>query len=325
MGWLILLLLGAFAGLFVQLAEPLSQSIEVTPGVIVTAAGVVILVLICMQLSISISGLQSQVRHLAEDAALSQITPPPNRLPNAALVIIPALNEEATVANVVREVLVQGNRALVIDDGSTDNTSALAREHGAWVIRMPFTTGVGGALRAGLQFAKAHNFDIVVQCDADGQHPVAYLPHLIHSLVTRDCHMVIGSRFTDGPPQKMHIPRIRRVVMWILGVSASRAVGSNLTDVTSGFRAIRGELVAALADNMPSYYLGDTYEAVIAAGRAGYRIEEIAVPIGERLNGSSTANPVQAAKLTAKALITSAFHLHVRLPTPIAKNRYMEQ
>jgi hypothetical protein len=159
-----------------------------------------------------------------------------------------------------------------------------------------------------------HGYHTVVQCDADGQHPISHVNHLLAELVSADCDMVIGSRFASGRAEQMHVGALRRFAMWTLAASASRAVDGRITDVTSGFRAWRGQILFALADNLPAYYLGDTYEAVIAAGRAGYRVKEIPSPIGERLHGTSSASSLQAARLAARAFATAVLHLHVRLP-----------
>lgn len=313
-GWLGLLLLGALSSVFIRITEPLSSAIGVTPGVIVTAVGVLVLVLICIQLSISISGLQIQVRRLAEESALSKAVRNMQRAQGGVLVLVPALNEERTVGSVTRDLIANGLDVLVIDDGSTDRTREFALEAGASVVSMPYNTGVGGALRTGLRYAVINGYRIVVQCDADGQHPVSHIRDLLTALEADDCDMVIGSRFATGQAEHMSVSAIRRFAMWTLAASASRAVGSRMTDVTSGFRAWTGDLVFALADHLPAYYLGDTYEAVVAAGRAGYRIQEIPSPIGERLHGTSSASPIQAARLTARAFTTAVLHLHVRLP-----------
>jgi len=313
-GWIGLLLLGALSSVFVQVTEPLSSAIGVTPGVIVTAVGVLVLIAICIQLSISISGLQIQVRRLAEESALARTVRPNVERQAAVLAIVPALNEEATVARVVHDLLALGLNVLVIDDGSTDRTREFAADAGAIVITMPYNTGVGGALRTGLRFAVMNDYQTVIQCDADGQHPISHISELLAALESSDCDMVIGSRFATGQAERMHVGALRRFAMWTLASSASRAVGGRITDVTSGFRAWRGQILFALADHLPAYYLGDTYEAVIAAGRAGYRVKEIPSPIGERLHGTSSASPLQAARLTVRAFATAVLHLHVRLP-----------
>lgn len=229
------------------------------------------------------------------------------------LVVVPALNEAATVANVVASVRSAGFDVLVVNDGSTDDTSALAAGAGAAVVDLPFNLGVGAALRCGFKYAVRNGYSTVVQCDADGQHPVKHISALITAADETGAHMVIGSRFAADAGSSMVLHPLRRLAMWTLSSSASRATGTKITDASSGFRVIRGDLLRQLSLHLPTYYLGDTYEAVIAAGRAGYRVREIPAPLSERTHGKSSAGTLRATKLTARAFATAALHIHHRL------------
>ena len=237
---------------------------------------------------------------------------------SATLVVIPAWNEAATVATVVASVRAAGFDVLVVNDGSTDRTSALAAGAGAVVVDLPFNQGVGAALRCGFKYAVRTGYSAVVQCDADGQHPVEHIVALLDAADATGAHMVIGSRFAPDAGSSMAVHPVRRLAMWTLSSSASRAAGAPITDASSGFRVIRGDLLRQLAIHLPTYYLGDTYESVIAAGRAGYRVREIPAPLSERLHGTSSAGTLRAAKLTARAFVTAALHIHRRLDPPTA-------
>jgi hypothetical protein len=115
----------------------------------------------------------------------------------------------------------------------------------------------------------------------------------------------------------MEISRLRRVAMWILARSASRATGTNLTDTTSGFRLIREPLLGQFSEVFPVNYLGDTFEAVVSAGRAGYTVTEIPTRIQDREHGQSSASPWRAAQFTVKAIAVALLHLQPRLqPRP---------
>ena len=103
--------------------------------------------------------------------------------------------------------------------------------------------------------------------------------------------------------------------MKLLASNASRATGSKLTDVTSGFRIIGGKLLREFSQSFPANYLGDTYEAVMTAGLAGYKVSEIPADITDREFGESTASPIQAATFTIKAILIVILRIH----SPIAK------
>ncbi len=234
------------------------------------------------------------------------------------LVVIPAWNEAASVADVVLSVRAAGFDVLVVNDGSGDDTSALAVSAGAVVVDLPFNMGVGAALRCGFKYAVRSGYSTIVQCDADGQHPVEHIKALLAAADESGAHMVIGSRFAADSGSSMALHPVRRLAMWTLSSSASRATGTTITDASSGFRVIRGDLLRQLAVHLPTYYLGDTYEAVIAAGRAGYHVQEIPAPLAPRLHGESSAGTLRAAKLTARAFVTAAMHIHRRLDPPSA-------
>lgn len=225
------------------------------------------------------------------------------------LVVIPAWNESKSVGRVVEGVVAAGFDALVVDDGSTDNTAAVAAGAGAAVVRLPVNLGVGGALRCGFRYAVHHGYTSVVQCDADGQHPPETIAALVASQSASGAHLLIGSRFhPDAVGYSVGV--VRRSVMMLLGRSASRAAGRPIRDATSGFRVFAEPLLSAFAATFPAHYLGDTYEAIIAAGRAGYTVEEVPVAMRHRAHGTSSASPLASARLTVRALVVVATRLH---------------
>ena len=204
------------------------------------------------------------------------------------LVIIPAFNEEATVAMVVRQCLENGLETLVVDDGSQDCTADEARAAGANVLRLPFNLGVGGALRCGFRWAVRNGFTAVVQCDADGQHSPALIRRLIEDAQSRGLDLVIGSRFAGE--SEFVSNRIRRIPMTAMARLASHFAGTRLTDVTSGFRIIREPLLSQVAERFPTHYLGDTFDATVEAARGGFKLGEISVSMKERQGGVPSSN-----------------------------------
>ena len=207
------------------------------------------------------------------------------------VVVIPAFDEEACISEVVTAVRAGGYECVVVDDASNDRTAEIAEQAGANVIRLPINLGVGGALRAGFRYAVDKGADTVVQVDGDGQHPIDQIGPLLKHLDTGDFDMVVGSRFAPGgvpSPQS----KLRRSAIGVLSTTLRRRGGVTISDPTSGFRAIREPLLTAFAHNFPPHYLGDTFEALLVAGRRGYRITEIPVEMQGRQGGQpSTALP----------------------------------
>jgi glycosyltransferase involved in cell wall biosynthesis len=228
------------------------------------------------------------------------------------LVVVPALNEESSLASVIAEIKSCGYEVLVINDGSTDGTADVAHASGARLLDLPINLGVGGALRAGFKYACERNFQAVVQVDADGQHPADEIVHLLNEANSSGAHLVIGSRFLSDATS-MEVGRVRRFVMRLLARSATNATQSPITDATSGFRIIQQPLLTEFSRTFAVNYLGDTYEALIAAGRAGYVVREIPAALRPRQNGESTASLVQAVTFTLKGLAVTALRIHPRI------------
>jgi glycosyltransferase involved in cell wall biosynthesis len=228
------------------------------------------------------------------------------------LVIVPAFNEAGSIAEVLMELQPFGYNVLVVSDGSKDATPDIARALGVRVLELPLNLGVGGALRAGFRYAVKERYRAVVQVDADGQHPADEIADLVAAANENGAHLVIGSRFLSEATS-MEVGITRRLVMRILARSSSKATGINITDTTSGFRIICEPLLTKYAISFPTNYLGDTYEAVVAAGRSGYKVIEIPAALRERTSGESTASISQSVRFTVKGLVVAALRLHQRI------------
>ena len=228
------------------------------------------------------------------------------------LVLIPALNEQATIREVVLEVMDHGFDVVVINDGSGDKTAEFARAAGATVLNLRVNLGVGGALRCGFRYAVNNGYRSVVQCDADGQHPISHIQKLIDVSNQTSSHLVIGSRFRYEEIL-MTVPRHRRFAMWLLGVIASRACQTKITDSTSGFRLISEPLLSQFAKNFPSHFLGDTFEANVVAGRSGYKVKEVAAPISDRKAGVSSTGSGRSIIMIARSILVVLFNLHFNI------------
>lgn len=217
------------------------------------------------------------------------------------LVVMPAYNEEAAIAGVIAEVYatLPGVGVLVVNDGSSDATVAVARAAGATVVDLPFNLGVGGAMRTGFKFARSNGFDNVVQVDSDGQHDPIGVPALVEALQTND--VAIGARFAGEGDYEARGPR--RWAMTVLATVVSRIAHTALTDTTSGFRAAGPRAVAIFADHYPAEYLGDTVESLVLAARAGCRITQVPVSMRPRAGGTPSHDPVKAAVYLGRACL----------------------
>lgn len=221
------------------------------------------------------------------------------------LIVMPAYNEESSVASTVRETLsaLPGVRVLVVDDGSTDDTATRAAEAGATVARLPFNLGVGGAMRLGFRYAQERGFRAVVQVDADGQHDPAEVPSLLDLL--RDHDIVIGARFAGTGRYAMRGPR--KWASKVLALAISRTAKTQLTDTTSGFRASGPRAIALFATNYPAEYLGDTVESLVIGCRAGLKVTQIPVAMRQRTTGVPSHRPFRAGLYLARATLALAF------------------
>ena len=231
---------------------------------------------------------------------------------NDVLVVVPAFNEAASIGLVLDGIQLHGFRVLVIDDGSADETSVVAHQKNAIVLSLPLNVGVGGALRCGFRYAVENGFSAIIQCDADGQHLPSHLEDLVEATNRTDAHMMIGSRF--GSEKTTHDPSLlRRFAMLALSKVAQHATKHSITDSTSGFRLIQQPLLGELATHLPAYYLGDTFETVVVAGRAGYHVEEIGVAMAPRNHGASSSGNFRSIVLIGKVLTMVLLGIHFRL------------
>src|SRR5205807_8382140 len=150
---------------------------------------------------------------------------------------MPALNEEESLPATLKELreVVDDHDILVIDDGSTDATADVASRAGAVSAQLPFTLGVGGAVRVGLHYAQRNGYERAVVIDADGQHDPAGITALLEAL-DRGADMAVGSRFAPGSAE-YRVGRTRRQGMRFLALIVRVITGQRYSDVTSGFRA----------------------------------------------------------------------------------------
>lgn len=191
------------------------------------------------------------------------------------LVLLPARNEEKTIGAVLDQIhdLHPELSILVINDDSIDRTAEVvqSRKYAA-LINLPVWLGYGGALQTGYKYAIRHDYDAVIQMDADGQHDPAFLTPLLEGLSSAD--LVVGSRFLGGRVYKMS--RTRRLGCYLLSIAGGIAAGMRITDPTSGFQALsRKALHIAVEDQYPLDY--PDIDVLILMSRHHMRVVEVPV------------------------------------------------
>ena len=208
------------------------------------------------------------------------------------LVILPAFNEEASVANVlqeVRTVLPEADR-VVVNDCSLDRTSDVARRTGALVLDLPVNLGIGGAMQTGYRFAAEKGYDFALQVDADGQHDPKEIPLLLNPVLEGKADIVIGSRYLSETGYRS--PVMRRIGSWVFSLAVSAIVGKRITDTTSGFRAANQRVIRFYAERYPQDY--PEVEAVVMLHRAGLKFMEVPVQMQPRVGGDSSISSLKA-------------------------------
>ena len=209
-----------------------------------------------------------------------------NRINMKSIVIIPALNEQAAIGSIVKRSLEYADDVLVIDDGSDDNTSRIASEAGARVIKHPNNRGKGVSLKDA--FGEVSGYDIVVTIDGDGQHNPDEIPLLMEPIREGSADLVNGSRYLNGFDEET--PAYRRVGQRVLDIATNITSGTNVTDSQSGFRAFNGK-------TLKCYRFRDTgfgIESEMLADAAEHDLKIVEVPITVRydVENSSTKGPV---------------------------------
>jgi hypothetical protein len=232
------------------------------------------------------------------------------------LVIVPAYNEQETIADVIRSLREHAPdyHIAVVDDGSRDNTAAIVRSFPDVVlIRLPYNLGIGGAMQTGFKYAQRNGYDVAVQCDADGQHPVEQIAALVHRLERGDADLVIGSRYVANSG---YTPSFgRRVGKSILSRVVDALIGGGITDTTSGFRAINRKALDVFARHYPEDY--PEAEALVIIHKSGLRAVEIPVEMRPRQGGNSSIRPPHALYYMAKvglAIFIDVFRKFIRTP-----------
>ena len=208
------------------------------------------------------------------------------------LVVVPTYDERDNLLPIAARLhaAVPEAHLLVVDDGSPDGTGEVAdglaaREPWAHVLHRTEKAGLGAAYVAGFAWAREHDYDVVVEMDADGSHAPEELPRLLDALDGAD--VVLGSRWVPGG-RVQNWPRWREALSRGGNAWTRTALGLPLADATGGFRAYRRHVLDALPlDDVHSQGYCFQVDLVWQAWRAGHRVVEVPITFVERVRGES--------------------------------------
>lgn len=224
------------------------------------------------------------------------------------IIYMPALNEEEGIGSVIEDLPkriegIEDIKVLVVDDGSTDNTAEIAREHGADVVSHNVNKGVGKAFQTAVQYALENNADILVSIDADRQFNNKQIPDIIQPILKEKADMVTGNRFENGTPDNM--PKTKYWGNTQMSRLISLISGQKFRDVSCGFRAYNREALMRL--NLFGAFTY-TQETILDMVYKGLRVVEYPVDVTyfkarkSRVAGSIINYTVRTLKIILRTL-----------------------
>ncbi|GAC1533076.1 MAG: glycosyltransferase family 2 protein [Acidimicrobiales bacterium] len=210
------------------------------------------------------------------------------------IAIVPAFNEEAALPGVLGELsgFAPELEVVVVSDGSSDATAAVARRAGVHVVELPYNLGIGGALQTGFRYAARHGYRRAIQFDADGQHDPAQISTLLAAL-DGGADLVVGSRFASSE-SAYRVGRTRGGAMGVIRLGVRLLSGRQFTDTSSGFRGFSQGLIVFFAETYPPEYM-DSVEALLLALRSGFSVVEVPVTMRERQAGTPSNRSLRLA------------------------------
>lgn len=225
------------------------------------------------------------------------------------IIYMPALNEASSISSVIARLPralsgIDEIQLLVIDDGSTDETAALARIGGACVVSHMRNLGVGAAFQSAVQFALENEANILVGIDADGQFESKDIPLLIGPIAAKNADMVVGNRFAKGMPEFMPFLKYwgNQRMSWLI----QYVCGQKFQDVSCGFRAYSREAILRLNNFGDFTY---THETILSLAFQKMRIMEIPIQVHydpmrkSRVAGSLIRYAVQTSRIILQVLL----------------------
>lgn len=191
---------------------------------------------------------------------------------NGIVCVIPAYNEEVSIGSVVLEARKHCEHVIVVNDGSVDKTSEIARLAGAEIIDMSRNTGKANALLTGLRHAGTNGFKAIVTLDGDGQHDPGQISQLATPVLMGEADLVIGSRFLGS---EHRIPTYRKAGQKVLNGLTNAACELDITDSQSGFRALSKAAIANLDFHSKGYNIES--DMICNFAEKGLRVREVPI------------------------------------------------
>jgi glycosyltransferase involved in cell wall biosynthesis len=188
-----------------------------------------------------------------------------------ACVVIPTYNESKNIARVIKQIEEQGLEVIVVDDGSTDNTSEIARNNGATVLENKINEGKGASLIKGFHYALDRGFDAVIDMDGDGQHLPEDIPIFLRLAKYSNSGVFVGNRMS----KTKNMPFIRFLTNKFMSWLISRVAKQRVADTQCGFRLIKKEVLEKIQLETSKYEIES--EIIIKAAQAGFKIESVPI------------------------------------------------
>jgi len=200
-------------------------------------------------------------------------------------IVIPAYNEEKVIGDTIDKIAFDKRDIVVVDDGSSDGTSTIAKERGAVVLRHDTNLGKGRAHRTAFQYALKSGYDWIITMDADGQHNPDEIPLFIDALKRDKGDIIIGERRVS----LASMPFVRFTVNLLTSFIVSILCGKRIKDSQSGFRAIKRDVLLNVPLSTNNFQTES--EIIVKAVRMGYKAASVPISAIYR-NEKSYINPI---------------------------------
>jgi len=217
------------------------------------------------------------------------------------LVVVPAFNEQENITGVINDLSENfpDGDILVINDGSSDQTSEITKNLGINIIDLPHNLGIGGAMQTGFLYAHRMGYSAAIQFDGDGQHKADQIMKLLEPFKSNGTDLVVGSRFLSG--KGFSSSKLRAAGGKILSSIVSWAIKKRITDPTSGFRIYGKKAIEFFSLLYPEDY--PEVESLVLAHKKGLKIREVPSTMGPRINGKSSISLLEGAYYMVKVFL----------------------